>query len=169
MAIHASKRSLPPSRRHNSSRCEPWHARCGYGRRHEPRSKRRQLGESEYLTQQKNCFGSVRFSFCSKEAATYIPSRQQQWPLVPKREGRCIFKKCLVLVDRLKQHESMNTKNYICILAGAVLLVSCAPRPTTTPLLLLLLLRPNAPAEPGALAWEKDRNWNGDRIDRYAD
>jgi hypothetical protein len=36
-----------------------------------------------------------------------------------------MVKKCLVLVNRLKHHESMSTKNHICILAGAALLVSC--------------------------------------------
>ena len=34
--------------------------------------------------------------------------------------------KCLVLLNSTKQRESMNTKTYICILAGAALLVSCA-------------------------------------------
>ena len=37
-----------------------------------------------------------------------------------------MFKKCLVPARRLKQHESMSTKNYICILASAALLMSCA-------------------------------------------
>ena len=46
--------------------------------------------------------------------------------MVTKKEGRCISKKCLALVNRLKQDQPMNTKKLICILAGAALLVSCA-------------------------------------------
>jgi hypothetical protein len=58
--------------------------------------------------------------------------------LVTKKEGRCISKKCLALVNRLKQDQPMNTKKLICILAGAALLVSCTEEKKT-----------NAPATTG--------------------
>lgn len=45
---------------------------------------------------------------------------------------RCIAKKCLAFVNRLKQHQPMNTKAFVCILAGAALLVSCAEEQNTT-------------------------------------
>ena len=62
--------------------------------------------------------------------------------LVTKKEGRCISKKCLALVNRLKQDQPMNTKKLICILAGAALLLSCAKTPTTP------LFRPNPTPRP---------------------
>ena len=46
--------------------------------------------------------------------------------MVTKKEGCCISKKRLASVSRLKQDRSMNTKNFICILASAALLVGCA-------------------------------------------
>jgi hypothetical protein len=46
--------------------------------------------------------------------------------LVTKKEGRCISQKCLASANPLKHDQPMNTKNLICILASAVLLVSCA-------------------------------------------
>ena len=51
--------------------------------------------------------------------------------MVTKKEGRCISKKCLALVNRLKQDQPMNTKKLICILAGAALLVSCTEEKKT--------------------------------------
>ena len=49
-----------------------------------------------------------------------------------QKGGQCISKKCLAFVFRLKQHQPMNTKAFICILASAALLVNCTPNTNTT-------------------------------------
>ena len=51
--------------------------------------------------------------------------------MVSKKRTTCI-KKCLAPADPTKQHEFMNTKNYIFILAGAALLVSCSEKEKST-------------------------------------
>jgi hypothetical protein len=49
-----------------------------------------------------------------------------------QKGGQCISKKCLAFVFRLKQHQPMNTKAFICILASAALLVNCTPNTNNT-------------------------------------
>jgi len=49
-----------------------------------------------------------------------------------QKGGQCISKKCLAFVVRLKQHQPMNTKAFICILGSAAILVNCTPNTNTT-------------------------------------
>ena len=66
----------------------------------------------------------------------------------PTKKGGHVFKKCLVFVSPHKQHESMTTKNSICILASAILLVSCTPTTTTTPTATTTGVRPTPTPRP---------------------
>jgi hypothetical protein len=149
VAIHALTRLSPPWRRRNSATRTAQLLICWlqlWGPPPPRVSKESNPGESGYLTLQQRVLARC----CSplfRTARHLYTFWSTAIPVGPKKEGRYFLKKCLASVDRLKQHQPMNTRVFICILAGAALLSSCccsveqntnavatnATRPTPTP------------------------------------
>ena len=122
MAIHASKRSSPPWRRHNNS--------CL--RRLARHSKRNATRRKWLANAAKTLLSPCGSLLLERGRHSHAPSVNST-DLDYKRKDGVQIQKCLVLVSPPRQHDSMTTKNYICIIAGAALLVSCTPTTTTNP------------------------------------